>query len=88
MDIVFQLCYGFSTFDTCSLCVLFSILVNRVRVLVLLAGVVSAVCVQDLVLCAGSVVLIIGLCLLYLCLRLDIVDCSTLRTDGVYIVGN
>ena len=74
--------------DACHLRVLFSILVNLVRDLVLISGGVSAVCVRDLVLCAGDVVLNISLCLLFMCLRLTIVDCSTLGTDGVDIVGN
>ena len=43
---------------------------------------------RDLLLCAGDVVLLVGLCLLVMCLRLAIVDCSTLGTDGVDIVGN
>ena len=45
-----------STFDTCHLYVLFSILDNLVRALVLLDGGVLAACVQDLVLCDGAVV--------------------------------
>ena len=77
-----------STFDAFPMCVLFSILVHLVRDLVLISGGVSAVCVRDLVLCAGDVVLNISLCLLFMCLRLTIVDCSTLGTDGVDIVGN
>ena len=77
-----------STVDACPLHVLFYILVNRVRDLVLLTGGVLAVCVRDLVLCAGAVVLNVDLCLLFLCLRLTIVDCYNLGTDGVDIVGN
>ena len=45
-------------------------------------------CVQDLVLCAGAVVFIIGLCLFFMFLRLAIVDCSTPGTAGVDIVVN
>ena len=77
-----------STFDDCPLCFLFSILVNCVCTIVLIAGDVSVFCVQDLVLFASSVVFVIGLCLFFLCLCLDIVDCSTLGTAGVDIVGN
>ena len=78
----------FSTFDACPLCCFFSSLVNCVRDLVLLAGGVLVVCVRYLVLCAGDVVFIVGLCLFFLCLCLSIVDCFTLRTAGVDIVGN
>ena len=77
-----------STFDACPLCVLFSILVNLVRDLVLLTGGVSTACVQDIVLCAGAVVLNVDLCFLVLCLNLDFVDCSALGTAGVENVGN
>ena len=56
--------------------------------LVLLTGGVLVACVRDLVLCTGSVVFIVGLCLFFLFLCLDIVDCSTLGTAGVDIVGN
>ena len=56
--------------------------------LVIIARGVLALCVRDLVLCAGAVVLIVGVCLLFMCLRLAIVGCSTLGTDGVDIVGN
>ena len=77
-----------STFDACPLCVLFSILVDQVHALVLIAGGVSVLCVRDIVLCTGAVVLIVGLCLLFICLRLAIVDCSTLGTDGMDIVCN
>ena len=58
------------------------------RALVLFAGSVLVFYVWDLVLYAGAVVFIVGLCLFFLCLYLGIVDCSTLGTAGVYIVGN
>ena len=77
-----------STFDACPLCVLFSVLVNRVRALILIADGVAAVCVRDILLCTGDVVLNVDLCLLFLCLRLTFVDCSNLGTDGVDILGN
>ena len=38
-------------------------------------------------LCAGPVVFILGVCLFSLCLCLAVVDCSTLGTAGVSIVG-
>ena len=77
-----------STFYAWPLCVLFSILVNLLRALVLLAGGVAAICVRDIVLCAGAVVLNVYLCRLFMCLRLTFVDYSTLGTDGVDIVVN
>ena len=77
-----------STFDSCPFCFLFSILSIRVRALALLAGDVLAFCVQDLVLFAGAVVFIIGLCLFFLFLCLAIADCSKLVTAGVDIVVN
>ena len=77
-----------SNFYACPFCFLFSILVNRVRSLVLLAGCVSVFCVRDHVLCAGAVVLIIGICLLFLFLCLAVVDCSALGTAAMDIVGN
>ena len=58
------------------------------RALVLLAGGVSVFCVQYLVLCAGAVMFIVGLCLFFLCLCLAVVDCFTLRTAGVAIFGD
>ena len=58
------------------------------RALVLTDGGVSAFCVQDLVLCAGAVVLILCLCLFFLFLCLGTVDCSTLGITGVDIVDN
>ena len=54
-----------SNFYACPCCFLFSNLVNRVRALVLLDGCVSVFCVKDLVLCAGAVVLIIGICFFF-----------------------
>ena len=77
-----------SNFYACPCCFLFSNLVNRVRALVLLDGCVSVFCVKDLVLCAGAVVLIIGICFFFLFLCLAIVDCSALGTAGMDIVGN
>ena len=77
-----------STLDACPFFLLFSIIVTRVRVLVLLADGVSAFWVRDLVLFSGDVVFIIGVCLFFLCLCLAIVDCSSLGTSGVDIVGN
>ena len=59
-----------------------------VRALVLLVGGVLSLCVLDPVLCAGDVVLIVGLCIFFLILCLATVDCSTLITTGVYIVDN
>ena len=53
------------TFDACPFCFLFSILVNRVRSIVLLAGGVSVFCVQDLVLCSSGILFIIVLCLFF-----------------------
>ena len=77
-----------STVDDCPVCVLFSNPVNRVRAIVMFSGGASTAYVQYLVLCAGAVVLIVGVCLLFMCLRLAIVGCSALGTDGVDIVGN
>ena len=77
-----------STFDNCPLCFLFSILVNRVRALVLLADGVSVFYVQYIVLYAGAVLFIVCLCLFFLCLWLAIFYCSKLGTAGVDIVGN
>ena len=54
-----------------------------VRALVLLVGGVLSLCVLDPVLCAGDVVLIVGLCIFFLILCLATVDCSTLVTTGV-----
>ena len=54
----------------------------------MIAGGVSDACVQDLVLCAGAVVLNAALCFFVPFLRLAFVDCSTLVTDGVDNVGN
>ena len=58
------------------------------RALVLLAGGLSDFCVRYLVLCAGAVVFIIGLCLFFMFLCLATVDCSTLGTAGVDLVVN
>ena len=77
-----------SNFDHCPFCFLFYILVIRVSALVLIDGGVLDFCVRDLVLCAGAVVFIIGLCLFFMFLCLTIVDCSTLGTSGVDIVCN
>ena len=77
-----------SNFDDCPFCLLFSILVIRVGALVLLDGDVLDFCVRDLVLCAGAVVFIIGLCLFFMFLCLAIVDCSTPGSAGVDIVVN
>ena len=77
-----------SNFDDCPFCFLFSILVTCVCALVLLAGGFLVFCVRYLVLCASTAVLIVCLCLFFLCLCLAIVECSTLRTAGVDIVGN
>ena len=71
-----------STGHDCPVCVLFSILVNWVRALVLLSGGALAACVQDLVVCAGAVVWNLVVCFVVLCLRF-FVDFSTLGTDGV-----
>ena len=77
-----------SNFDACPFCLLFSVLVIHVRALFLLAGSVSAIYVLDLVLCAGDVVFIIGLCLFFMFLCLATVYCSTLGTSGSNIVVN
>ena len=77
-----------STVDACPFCVLFFNLANWVRDLVLLAGGVSAPCVQDIVLCAGAVVWNVVLCFFVLCLRFVFVNFSTLGTDGVDNGGN
>ena len=62
----FSNCYMFvSTFDACPCCFLSDILVIRVRALVMLDGGVSALCVRDLLLCAGSFVFITYLCLFF-----------------------
>ena len=74
--------------NACPFCLIFSILVIRVRVRVLLDGGVSALNVLDIVLCAGAVVFIIGLCLVFLFLCLATFDCSTLGTTGVDILNN
>ena len=76
-----------STVDARPVRFLFAILVMRVLALVLLDGGVSALCVLDLVLCAGAAVLIIGLCIFFLSLCLVTVDCYTLGTTGVDIVN-
>ena len=55
-----------SNFDDCPFCFLFYILVIRVSALVLIDGGVLDFCVRDLVLCAGAVVFIIGLCLFFM----------------------
>ena len=57
-----------------------------VRALVLLDGGISTLCALDLVLCAGAVVLIVGLYIYFLSLCLATVDCATLRNTGVDIV--
>ena len=75
-----------STVDDHPVCFLFVILAMRVSALVLLNSGVLDLCVLDLVLCAGSVVLILGLCLFFIILCLATVDCSTLVTTGVDIV--
>ena len=67
---------------------LFTILVICVHALVLLDVSVSALCIPDLVLCAGAVVLIIGLCIFFRILRLASVDCYTLVTTVVDTVDN
>ena len=77
-----------STFDACTFCFLFAIIVICVRDIVLLYGGVLDFCVLVLVLCAGAVVFIIGLCLFFLFLCLATVECSTLGTTGVDIVDN
>ena len=74
-----------STFDARPVRFLFVIIYIRVCALVLLDGGVSALCVLDLFLCAGALVLIVGLCLFFLILCLATVYCSTLRTTCVYI---
>ena len=50
-----------STVDACPVCFLFAILVMSVRSLVLLGGGFLALCVIDLVFCAGGIVIIVGL---------------------------
>ena len=55
----------FSTADSRPVCLLFSALVIHVRALVLLDGDVSACCALDIVLCAGAVVIIVGLCIFF-----------------------
>ena len=75
-----------STIDARLVRFLFVILDMRVCALVLLDGYVLALCVLDLVLCAGAVVLIVGLCLFFMILCLATVDCSTLGNIGVDIV--
>ena len=77
---------GVSTVNARPVRFLFSILDMRVRALILLDGGVLALCVLDLVLCSGYVVLIVGLCLFFLVLCLATVYCSTLVTTGVAIV--
>ena len=47
-----------------------------------------ALCVLDLVFCAGDIVLIVGLCFFFLILCLANVYFSTLGTTGVDIVDN
>ena len=74
------------TVDARPVCFLFLILVMRVHALVLLYGDVLALCVLDLVLCAGAVVLIVCLCTLFLILCLTTTDCFTLGATGVDIV--
>ena len=63
-----------STFDSRPVCLLFFILTMHVCALVLMDGGVLALYVIDVVLCAGSVVLIVGLCLFFLMLCLATVD--------------
>ena len=54
-----------STSDVLPVCVLFTIIVMRVHILVLLDGGVSTLYVIDLVLSAGALVLIVGLCIFF-----------------------
>ena len=56
---------GIFTIDDRPVCFLCAIIVMRVSVLVLLDGGVLSLCVLDLVLCAGAVVLIVGLCIFF-----------------------
>ena len=77
-----------STVDARPIRLLFTIIIMRVRDFVLLDGGVLALCVLDLVFCAGDIVLIVGLCFFFLILCLATVDCSTLVTNGVDIVDN
>ena len=77
-----------STFDACPFRFSFAIIIILVRDLVLLNGGVSDFCVQGLVLCAGAVVFIIVLCLLFLILCLATAGCYILGTTGVDIVNN
>ena len=69
-----------STVDARPIRLLFTIIIMRVRDLVLLDGGVLALCVLDLVLCAGDVLLIVGLCIFFrfLCWLLLIVPPSEL----------
>ena len=71
-----------STVDACPFCNLFSNIFNWVCALVLLAGVASAACFRDLVLCAGAVVWNLVLFFLFLCSWFVFVDCSALGTYG------
>ena len=73
------------TTDACLFRLLFAIIVDCVRALILLDGGVLVRCVLDLVLCAGAVVLIVGFFWVYtyFILCLATVDCSSLGTTYV-----
>ena len=72
-----------STADERTIRLLFTIIVMCVHAFVLLDGGVLDLCVLYIVMCAGAVVLISGLCIFFLILCLATIDCSTLGATDV-----